>query len=57
MLHFRFETAKHCTGQPDDARFVASLFLDAGFAVETSARAWDFGSREVDRPGDAKGTK
>lgn len=49
--------SKHCTGQLDDTRFVASFFLDAGFEVETSARAWDFGSREMDRARDAKGTK
>lgn len=42
--------SKHCTGQPDDARFLASFFIDAGFEVETDGKAWDFGSVELDRP-------
>lgn len=43
--------SRHCSGQPDDARFIASFFLDAAFPVETSAQAWDFGSQETGRGG------
>jgi hypothetical protein len=46
--------SKHCTGQPNDARFLASFFLDAAFQVETSAEAWDFGRREPDLIRDSK---
>jgi hypothetical protein len=43
--------SKHCSGQPDDANFIASFFLDAAFPVETSAKAWDFGRHENGRGG------
>ena len=47
--------SKHCTGQPDDAGFVASFFADAAFQVETSAKVWEFGSRGPHFPVDSKG--
>lgn len=46
--------SKHCTGQPDDARFLASFFVDAAFKVETDAKVWDFGSPHPTAPANPK---
>lgn len=49
--------SKRCTSQQDDAGFVASLFLDAGFPVETGVRAWAFGSSDPHFSEESKGAR